>query len=228
MSQITVPKKDQYLVTYKQLSLYRVGEENLIEFSDFVFRLYAYHYFKKYAWYPNPEDIREMREDDKKYFKDSVYFAFKNSEGQLLGTIKATQKNNHIVFPIEHEFQIDIDTLIKERELRVENIWHLGRLAIDSAAIRKKELPITAREMMRYLLLEIFEVINGTDHPLIVAESDVLIYQMFRELGIHMQIIGDVKDCLGSPTYPVIIEGKDVKDWLDNNTKFYEGMELVY
>jgi hypothetical protein len=33
-----------------------------------------------------------------------------------------------------------------------------------------------------------------------------------------MQIIGAVKTYLGNPTYPVIITGKDIHEWLQNNS----------
>ncbi|MDY8137853.1 hypothetical protein [Aquimarina sp. 2201CG5-10] len=216
MMYTTQPLTDVYITSYQGVSLYNIGKQNLSEFSDFVFKQYAYHYFKKYSWYPSSGDHLNMRKSDEEQFKNSVYFGFRSSQQNLLGTIKATRKREGILFPIEYEFNIDIENVIKKVGLQVNEIWHLGRLAINSEEIRKQQLPITSREVLRYLLLHSFEVINQQPDSLIIAESDVLIYKIFRELGVNMQIIGDLKECLGSPTYPVIIT--DIGKWIKENT----------
>lgn len=208
--------EDKYVASYDGLSLYQIGKQNLFEFSDYVFGLYAYHYFKKYSWYPSPDDHLNMRKSDQEQFEDSVYFGFKGACQNLLGTIKATRKRKDVLFPIEYEFNINVENIINQRELKVNEVWHLGRLAIDSKEVKKQQLQISSRQIIRYLLIHSFEVINLTPDNLIIAESDVLIYKIFRELGVNMQIVGDVKECLGSPTYPVIIT--DIGKWIEENT----------
>ena len=43
------------------------------------------------------------------------------------------------------------------------------------------------------------------------------IYEIFHSLGINMQIVGEIRHCLGSPTYPVIVTGEDIHNWLLEN-----------
>ncbi|MCK8522673.1 hypothetical protein M0D21_13900 [Aquimarina sp. D1M17] len=208
--------KNNQILEFKNLVLSYIREKDVGEFSDFVFRLYRRHYRKKYGWEPSEEEYYGMKEEDIKRFFQSTCFAFKNNLNQIVGTIKVTYKLPADVFPIEDEFGIDLDTIINERGLKVNHIWHLGRLAIDSALLKKEKDIIPSTLLIRELIRQTFMIVNRNKNGLIVAESDALIYTIFRELGINMQKIGPVQDCLGSPTYPVIITGEDVKSWLRN------------
>lgn len=211
------PSQDVCITMHDSVALYQIGHHNLPKFSQFVFEMYSYHYFKKYQWYPTIHDLYKMQQSDSEQFANSVYFGYKNSQQQILGTIKATRREKNIKFPIEYEFNVDIDQVIKEKELEVQEVWHLGRLAIDSNTLRGEKLPINSREMLRLLLINSLSVINHQSNNLMIAESDVLIYEIFHSMGINMQIVGDLRHCLGSPTYPVIVTGDDINAWLQKN-----------
>lgn len=208
---------DRCITEYGSMALYQIGKNKLPKFSQFVFEMYAYHYFKKYQWYPTVHDLYRMQHSDEEQFGQSVYFAYKSSDQQILGTIKATRKVEDISFPIEYEFNVDLQQVIEEKKLMVNEIWHLGRLAIDANTIRTQKLPITSRQMLRYLLMHSLSVINQHPDNLMIAESDVLIYEIFHDLGINMQIVGELRHCLGSPTYPVIVTGEDITQWIKQN-----------
>lgn len=211
------PQQDILISAHDSVSLYQIGQNNLANFSQFVFDMYSYHYFKKYQWYPTIHDLYKMQQSDQEQFNNSVYFGYKDNQNQILGTIKTTRKDNNIKFPIEYEFEVDLDQIIKEKKLKVDEIWHLGRLAIDSNTMRSQKLPITSRQMFKYLLIHSLGVINQHPNSLMIAESDVLIYEIFHSLGINMQIVGEIRHCLGSPTYPVIVTGEDIHNWLLEN-----------
>lgn len=210
--------EDKCISSHSSVALYQIGRNNLSIFSQFVFEMYSYHYFKKYQWYPTIHDLYKMQQSDQDQFDTSVYFGYKNSSQQILGTIKATRKKNDIKFPIEYEFNVNINEIIKEKALEVNEVWHLGRLAIDSNSLRNQKLPITSRQMLKFLLIHSLSVINHQPNSLMIAESDVLIYEIFHDLGINMQIVGELRHCLGSPTYPVIVTGEDINCWLQKNT----------
>lgn len=214
---LETPSQDVCISVHDPIALYQIGRSNLPKFSQFVFEMYSYHYFKKYQWYPTIHDLYKMQQSDQEQFDHSVYFGYKNAQQQILGTIKATRRKKNIKFPIEYEFNVNIDDVIKEKNLQVEEIWHLGRLAIDSNTLRSQESPINSREMLRLLLVRSLSVINHQPHNLMIAESDVLIYEIFHSMGINMQIVGDLRHCLGSPTYPVIVTGEDINQWLQQN-----------
>ena len=211
------PKQDLPIAAHDSVTLYQIGQNNLATFSQFVFDMYAYHYFKKYQWYPTVHDLYKMQQSDQEQFQNSVYFGYRNEQKQILGTIKATRKDDDVIFPIEYEFEVNLDEIIQEKGLKVNEVWHLGRLAIDSNTLRSQKLPITSRQMFRYLLIHSLSVINHHPNNLMIAESDVLIYEIFHSLGLNMQVVGNLRQCLGSPTYPVIITGEDMHRWLTQN-----------
>ena len=211
------PLRDKIITSYNNCYLHQIGSENLQDFSQFVFQQYAYHYTKKYQWSPSAKEAEEMEQEDLQYLNNAVYFGFKNSNQELLGTIKATLKDESITFPFEQDFGISLESIIHQKQVSVDEIWHLGRFAIDSKKIRAQGLPIKAKELLKILLIYAFKVITRKPNGLMIAESDVLIYKLFHELGVNMQIVGNVKDFIGSPTYPVIVTGKDIEDWLAKN-----------
>ncbi|WP_062053427.1 hypothetical protein [Aquimarina longa] len=217
MGIINQPKDDCLIENFDTINLYQVGKTNLSEFSEFVFEMYSYHYLKKYDWLPNTKELEEMKQSDYNHFDDSVYFGFRSSKQKFLGTIKATKRSNKKTFPIEYEFNIDIERIISQKNLKVDEVWHLGRLAIDSIVLRAQNSTLTSMQMVRLLLIHSLRVINHKPNSLMIAESDVLIHQIFQDLGIHMEIVGKVKECLGSPTYPVIFTGENIDKWLKNN-----------
>ncbi|PKV49967.1 hypothetical protein ATE84_2013 [Aquimarina sp. MAR_2010_214] len=217
MTSCNPPEKDLLIKTYGTISLYQIGKSNLSEFSEFVFKMYSHHYLKKHQWLPDTQELEYMKHSDINQFEDSVYFGFRNSKQELLGTIKATKRTNDIVFPIENEFNISIEQIIEKENLEVNKIWHLGRLAIDSNVLRSQNLSLTSRQMLRVLLIHSLGIISYNPNSLMIAESDVLIYQIFRDLGIEMQIVGELRDCLGSPTYPVILTSENIEKWLEEN-----------
>ncbi len=219
---INLQEKDSLIAVIDTIQLYQIGSENLKEFSQFVYKMYAHHYKKKYKWIPREEDLISMEKSDREQFNSSVYFGYKSRENLLIGTIKATLKKENIIFPIEYEFGIDIKQIIKEKELEIEEVWHLGRLAIDSERLKKENTTLTSREILKNLLLHSLRVIGENDKSLMIAESDVLIHEIFKELGLEMKIIGAQKECLGSPTYPVMLTGIEINNWLAKQ------MELIY
>ena len=209
------PMQDICIDAYDSVMLHRIGRNNLAKFSEFVFQIYAHHYFKKYNWQPNPQELVEMHAKDQKHFGQSVYFGYKNQAEEFLGTIKATIKANGLSFPIEYEFGVNIQDIIRNKGLQVNEIWHLGRLAIDSNKIRTQKLPITSKQILRLLLINSLSVINRKPNSLMIAESDTHIYDVFHSLGINMQKVGACQECIGSPTYPVIVTGEDINAWLE-------------
>ena len=211
------PQKDILLTAYNSISLYQIGADSLEEFSKFVFDRYAYHYSKKHAWSPDEGDLEEMIESDKAHFKKSFYLAFKNDRGQILGTLKATLKDGSISFPIENEFNLNLEEEVLTRGIYTNSFWHYGRLAIHSQELREMNIGVNSREVFKQLFIHGFKMISNEPGNHMIAESDALIYDLFHEMHINMQTLGEAKDYLGSPTYPVIITSHDIFKWLESH-----------
>ncbi|CAM1345507.1 hypothetical protein [Tenacibaculum amylolyticum] len=208
-------EEDQLLAVYNNIYLYKIGYSNLKEFSNFVFQKYAYHYNKKYGWEPEEIVAEEMYKSDVDQFKDSVYLGFRDIHGRLLGTIKVSERN-HQKFSIEKDFDIVVDELITTLDFPVNSIWHLGRLAIASDVLKANHPDISSRQVIQHLLIHSLQYIASDPEGLMLAESDVLIHKIFDELGLYMEIIGEKKEFLGSPTYPVLLTSKTIRKWLSS------------
>ncbi|MBW1298832.1 hypothetical protein [Aquimarina litoralis] len=218
--------KNKLISRYKGLNLYQIRKQSLTSFSDFVFRLYSYHYTKKYNWQPEDQVQLDMKASDEKRFYQSIYFAFINDKEEIVGTIKLTYRLEGDIFPIEEEFDIDLSDVIAQRNLSTKHIWHLGRLAIDSKLLKEEKHQLTAKELISELVRQAFQIVDKNPDSLVIAESDALIYTIFREIGINMQKIGPSQECLGSPTYPVIMTGEDIHYWLNDTEN--KKMSKVY
>lgn len=203
--------------SYKSINMFQVGIESLEEFSTFVFDMYAYHYIRKHGWSPDKSDLDEMIAADTEHFSKSFYLAYRDEKGQIMGTLKATYKDESIIFPIEKDFNLNLEEEVNKRGIYTNTFWHFGRLAINSKELRKQHTDIGSREVFRELFICGFKMVSYAAGNHMVAESDALIYDLFHEMGINMQTLGEAKYYLGSPTYPVIITSEDILSWLNKH-----------
>ncbi|WP_231372777.1 hypothetical protein [Aureivirga sp. CE67] len=198
----------------KNITFQKIQKNELNQFTEFVFKSYSFHYNKKYKWRSTSKDLEEMKYQDKLYFDNSFYVKC-SYENQIIGTMKISlQKSQQ--FPIEYEFGIDLEELIQKKEISNPKIWHLGRLAIDTKFIKNNNLPITSKKIICSLLNLCLLQTKKYEQSIIIAESDNLIFQIFHEIGLEMEIVGDIQNCLGSPTYPVFISQEKISNWLTN------------
>ncbi len=212
-------KNDRLVEVYKGMYLYKIGSKNIESFSNFVYEKYVYHYHKKYNWNPEESVQKEMNKADANQYENSVYYGFRDAEGNFLGTMKVGKKGNEEL-SIEKDFNIQLDELITKLDFSVGNVWHLGRLAIASEILKRDFPLVSSKEVIQNLLLHSLSHIAKNDDDIMLAESDVLIHKIFDELGLHMEIIGEKKYFLGSPTYPVMLTAKTIQNWLANHMAF--------
>ena len=153
-----------------------------------------------------------------------IFFGFKTAVGELVGTMKITRKLADMEFPIVSTFGIDLNQVISQKGLSAQNIWHLGRFAINRKKLKEQGVNLSSKEILRLLLINAFSKMDREGKDLLVAESDILIYQLFHELGVNMQMVGEGQDYIGSPTYPVIIAGSDIREWLEANCQYRDNV----
>lgn len=200
---------------YKSVKLYRVGWTELADYTRFVYGIYTNSSTDDQAWELTSEDLRTMHYEDQTYFPHSAYFAFMNPQDQILGTIKVTQKSELVLLPTEVEYQMDLKALCKEWGIKLGNIWHAGRLAVDKRLLKQTTVDVSSRQMFLELVCQAF--IHICQHPkgVFLAEADKRVMHLFRKVGINMQQVGKGKMYLGSETYPVMIAHQDMLAWLD-------------
>lgn len=212
-------KENKLVAVYKRLYVYQIGYTDLENFSSFVYNKYAYHYQKKYNWNPNSSIKTAMYATDKEQFKTGFYFGIKTINDEFIGTMKVSKRTTEKL-SIEKDFDISIPYFIKNLDFPVHNIWHLGRLAVASELLRTQYTSVSSKDIIKNLLLHTLSYIAQNPFDIMFAESDVLIHKIFDELGLYMEIIGDKKEFLGSPTYPVMLTSKTIRKWLATQKEY--------
>lgn len=211
-------KHDTLLKTTENLIIYQVGTDNVKEFTQFVYGVYAKDYKQKYGWEASQEELLEMMSEDQFYSPNAYFVAIKSLSGKTLGTVRLTKKaSKDIVFPIEKEFGIDVQELYDLEGNAPNDIWHCGRLAIDKDALKEENIQMNSIKLLKALLEYVGIVNTQKQYNVLTIEADESCYKLLKVLGTNIQIVGDGKEYLGSMTYPAAVFYKDAKVWCDKH-----------
>ncbi|HAS46381.1 MAG TPA: hypothetical protein DCS93_38225 [Microscillaceae bacterium] len=201
---------------FSKVNLYKIGWSELPQYTQFVFDIYRNTVTDEKPWDLTQEDLATMYREDQTYFPHSVYFGFMNSNYELVGTMKATQKTDLVLLPAEVEYGIDIKQLSKAFHTNPDNIWHCGRLAVNKQ--KAKIAGVGSRSLFLELLFQSFQHITRRPGAIFLAEADKRVYDLFHLVGVPMQQIAKGKTYLGSETYPVVISHEGMLAWLEHYT----------
>ena len=183
-------------------------------FSRFVYNVYQKTYHQQYNWIPTCTAQSELEKEDLRYASDSRFFVCCTRTKEILGTCRITKKNDHLTFPIEDVFKININHLVKRLNLSIEEFWHLGRLSVDKDKLSMYSAdPKSAAMIMKKLLMASFEVICRSTNNLLIAETDSKVFRMLNQIGINVEMIGLPRHYMGSITLPTIVLAKDLNLW---------------
>ena len=208
-------KKDQLIEIKDPLIINRIDANHVGEFSKFVYHVYLHDYTEKNHWIPDESSLRDMIKEDRNYFKYSAYIICSTEEAGILGTFKVTKKNRFITFPIETEFGIKLEDLTNFEGLKVDDVWHFGRLAIDKEKIKKYDLKISSVEILQRLLITSIRLLCDSADNLIVTEIDYKVFRLMLKMGFNMEMVGQPKFYLGSVTCPAVATARDLLNWLE-------------
>lgn len=206
---------DKLLKSEHGLMIFQVGKNNLRKFTEFVFNVYSEDYKKKYGWESTQKELEQMILEDKEHFESSIFIAMKSLSGKMIGAVKLTKKTSDaVVFPIEKEFGIDVKGLYPAEGVKPNEIWQGGRLAIDHTVVKSAGIKMNAIKMFKTIYYYVAKICSKYEDNILVSEADELAYKLQRALGTGMKIVGEGKDYLGSKTYPTMMSGKDLQNWL--------------
>lgn len=201
------------------LLITELTEANEIQaFSRFVFNVYRSTYLEQYNWIPESTTQQLLEEEDLQYAPDSKFFACCTRNLEIIGTCRITKKNNYFTFPIETEFDINLEELINRLSLSVKEFWHFGRLAINKELLRKYSADSRSSiVLLKELLMTSFRIICRFESNLLIAETDSKVFRMLNQLGINVEMIGNPKNYMGSETLPTIVAASDLSHWSQLN-----------
>lgn len=194
---------DTLIENYTPYSLWSVSEKNLIHFSEFVANANYLIHQKKYA--PDWE-IQDVLEHETELYPHSEFFALKNSDNNYIGAIRATLWDGTFSLPMDREFGIDIQRVIRERGFKPTEIWHVARFAIHNYKNSGIQMNFEERlRIIRILLSSVIKLICKHSDNIMLAECDERFLNINPFIGIvGNEIIGKPLMYLGSPTIPVI------------------------
>lgn len=163
-----------------------------------------------------PEEIEEVVNDDIDHFNHAYFYAIKNSDNKIIGTVKVCLWDEGLIFPLQRHFGIEIKDFINELSFRPNNIWHLGRLAVDHEEISLDPILNKNRvAIFKVLLLAAFRHICTDNNNIMIAECDSRLNEKVKLLGINSIPIGKSRQYLGSETIPIYNTGKELKQFLN-------------
>lgn len=216
--------KNQVLIEDKQIGktidgliFCQVGLKSLEKFSKFVYDVYVESYNKRKGWEPIDGELEYMIEEDKKQFEHSYYFAFKNFNGDFVGGAKVTKMVPSLQFPIETDFNYNINEYFKNENIPTNDFWHMGRTAIDKNTLKNSNTKMTSIQILDRLMWECYNVVAQEKHNMMIGEVDAMAYRIYRVKGVQVYKMGEGIDYLGSMTYPAYIKGEDLKVWMRTN-----------
>jgi hypothetical protein len=204
---------DQKVKQFNGFSLWQVSKDNLPAFSSFVAEIYSGYCNKQNI--VKEEEIQNILKYDMQHYDWAYFYAIRNTGNTIIATIKVTRWQSSLYFPIHGEFNVDIKRILENLPFKHEEIWHLGRLAIDQRTIATdKQLSKYRLTMLKILLIAAFRHICTNDNNIMIAECDTRLNEKIRLLGINSITVGSSMMYLGSETVPIYNTGRNLRKFL--------------
>jgi hypothetical protein len=209
---------DGHVCSYGKLRVREVPLHRIHEFSLFVVDVYNNTAMVKKGWKPlSRQEIHEIMLEDELLFHYGHYFELINTENKVVGTIKIVQKKPEVKLPIESVFKVDIREQCHLLDIIPDEIWHFSRLAID-----KQNLKGIGTKALTILFFHALCIANRKPGNVFVAECDAEICRKLELIGINCIKVGLPRIYVGSPTFPMIVTGKSMVQYLKKASKLVE------
>jgi hypothetical protein len=193
---------------YQDYSLWKISGKNIRQIAEFVVKTnYKRH---QNDVYPQDieEKINEVYEYEKEFKDNSIFYILKDGENNIIGSIRVMKWNGISVLPIQREFHIEIENL----GLPLNNIWHIGRFAVNSG-VESFEII----NLFKILLICAFRHICENKENVLLAECDKKLLITIKRLGVKIKELGTSSFCLGSETFPIITDAEGLAPFMENN-----------
>lgn len=205
------------LQNFKDFSLWEVKEENaLSQIDQFVLRVYYYHHLRQIS-YPQKE-LQKLIQEDTEVLSDSSFFVVYDKKDEIVGTIKLQRWNQKTILSIQKDFKVNLEYFISGLSFKPENVFHVGRFAINQEKIKGSQVLKQNRiTIMKLLMYYALAPINAGNTNIFFCECDEKLYTKLEFLGLHTRIIGSAKVYLGSKTVPIYCNQSGIKDFICKN-----------
>lgn len=197
---------DKLIATHKGYKIWQLSKESLIEFVSFVMKE---NYRNEN--YPRHE-FNKVYSEELSNYNNSKIFVAKDNDNRIIGAIRLMQWNKNDELPITRLFGLNpMQYIVTDRTN--ENIWHIGRFAIDSDCEKA-----TSAEIFKILIIYAIAPICRYKNGIMFAECDNSLLKMIIELGIKAKaLLNKGKDYLGSIAVPICIERDGMREFIGRN-----------
>jgi len=187
--------------------LSQVKQNEIYHISEFVVKENFKHHADKWILKSNQDEIYSIYKEEKEYLKNSKIFAFKNKDGDILGTIRVLKWDFIDFLPIQKMF--GINPLFCTSNRNINEIWHIGRFAI------KKGMRDIS--LLKKLMISAIAPVCKHKDNFAFAECDAKLLRILTLIGIKAEIVGKSIDYLGSETIPICMCYDGLIDFYNQN-----------
>ncbi|MDE5423347.1 hypothetical protein L3073_14095 [Ancylomarina sp. DW003] len=207
---------DILLNDFQNFSLWLISQEYLHEVSRFILRIN--HQVHLNSNIINYSDLVRTKKMDLESFPTSFFYAIKNRKNEIVGTIKAQKWDGNCKLPIEDDFEIKVDDVLNELNYKPNEVWHIGRFAIDQQKIKTDPFLRKNRvTILKLLMANALQHIYAERTNILIAECDKKLFDKLQLMEIYSSQIGDSKYYLGSETVPMFNTAIGVKRFVEQN-----------
>ncbi|WP_421920378.1 hypothetical protein [Marinifilum sp.] len=207
---------DTLLCDFGNYSLWLVSEENLVKISNFIVKVNQEFHLKTNTI--NYYELIKTITLDLESYSSSHFYAIKNRNHEIIGSIKAQKWDGITKLPIEEDFKIDLKEVLQSLPFTPSEVWHIGRFAIDQKKIISdpylRKFRITYLKM---LLANSFQHISKKPDNIAIAECDKKLFEKLKLMGIQSAALKESKYYLGSETLPILNTGMGVNQFVNDN-----------
>ncbi|WP_299617567.1 hypothetical protein [uncultured Tenacibaculum sp.] len=187
--------------------LQKLEINQIINLAEFIVLENYKHHANETLPSNHKEDIDAIYYEELNYFNDSQIFVSKDMLGTINGAIRVLQWNFKDTLPLQKIF--GIHPLMAVKNDRVNNIFHIGRFAINKS--------IGDINLFKKLMVCAIKPVCEHKDNVAFAECDSKLLRVLRLLGIKATIIGKPIHYLGSETIPVALSYDGLINFYNKN-----------
>ncbi len=187
--------------------LQRLEINQIINLAEFIVLENYKHHTKETIPNSYTKDIDAIYYEELNYFNNAQIFVSKDLLGTINGAIRVLQWNFKDTLPLQKIF--GIHPLMAVKKDRVNNIFHIGRFAINKS--------VGDINLFKRLMVCAIRPVCEHEDNVAFAECDSKLLRVLRLLGIKATIIGKPIHYLGSETIPVSLSYDGLINFYNKN-----------
>lgn len=188
---------DKMVMCQKGYTISKIEKSDVFKAVEFVVKTN----YKKHSYSVDYKqvhsEISDIVKTEMEIFENSCFYVATSTDGQIIGTLRVqVMKKSFIGFPLDFNLE------------NVNNIYHIGRFAIDQINDQK-----LGSELFKRMILLAFSHVCQNKNNILVAECDMKLHRVLLRMGIDIIVLGPPFFCLGSETILIYAPYKNIIEY---------------